>query len=106
MTYEKIDSLVAHIESMDDAIWAIIGLERKFDMRIAVVTRSDVNEEYSQCHEFDGDGAREMTNDEWDKFTDEWFWRKGSSEIMWDGVSDAIRWDLREAGLIPKTSVL
>ena len=106
MTYEKIDSLVAHIESVDDAISAIIGLERKFNIRSAVITRGEVNDEFSQCHEFDGDGARDMTDQEWDKFTDEWFWRKGSSEIMWDGVSDAIRWDLREAGLIPNSSVL
>ena len=104
--FEKIDSLVSHIDNMDDVINTLIALERKFDIKCAVVTRDDVNEEFSQCHEFDGDGAREMTDADWDKFASEWFWRKGHSEIMWDGVSDAIRWDLREAGIIPKTSVV
>lgn len=106
MNNEKFDALVTGINSLDEAIDTIIALERKFDIRCAVVTRGEVNEEYSQCHEFDGDGARNMSDDEWEKFAHEWFWTKGHSEIMWEGVSDAIRWDLRDAGLIPKTSVV
>lgn len=104
MTTDK--NFTENINTRDEMIDALIALERKFDVRISVVTRADVEDEFSQCHEFDGEGARAMTDAEWDKFASEWFWRKGYSEIMWDSVPDAIRWDLRDAGLIPNTSVV
>lgn len=98
--------LTENINTREELINALIALERKFDVRISVVTRGDVNDEFSQCHEFDGEGARDMTDEEWDKFRSQWFWRKGHSEIMWDSVPDAIRWDLRDAGLLPVGSVV
>jgi hypothetical protein len=56
--------------------------------------------------EYEGDERRAMSDEDWDKFRQEWFWRKGYSDVMWEGVTEAIRWDLREAGLTPKEAVI
>lgn len=83
----------------------LLSIEYLFDVRIAAITRGDVNEQFREilfANEIDG---RDMTQEEWDKFSSEWFWRKGYYEIFWDGISEAVDWDLREAGLIPKSDI-
>lgn len=109
--HDKRDELIATIKesakTLDDLIDLIIGLEWHYDIRLTAVTRDDVESEYQETWEFEGDEKRpKMTEDEWEKFRSQWFWRKGHSEIMWDGVTDAIRWDLREAGLLPTQAVV
>jgi len=83
----------------------LMSIEHLFDVRIAAITRGDVNDEFRQTLLAEDIEERDMTPEEWDKFANEWFWRKGHYEIFWDGVSDAVRWDLREAGLIPETAI-
>lgn len=103
---ERLASLTANINTHDDLIDTLVLLQEKFDVRICAVTRGYVNDEFSQAHEFDGDGPRDLTDAEWEKFTDEWFWTKGYAEVMFSDVPNAIRWDLREASLVPQTTVV
>ena len=103
---EPLNDVISRINHIDDVFRLIRALERKFEFVSTLVTRGDVDEEFSQIWEFEGDGRRQMSDDDWDKFTQEWFWRKGHSDVMWDGVIDAIRWDLREANLCPKEMVV
>ena len=110
MKHDTRDELIAFIKErakdIDDIVDLIIGLESVYDFRASLITRNDVESEFEDAWEFDGQEKREMTDEEWQKFRSEWLWRKGHSEIMWDGVTDAIRWDLREADLLPKNSVV
>lgn len=103
---EQMDAVVSQINHIDDVFRLMWRLENKFEFIGSVVTRGDVESEYGDMWEFDGPERREMTQEEWDKFRQEWFWRKGYSEVMWEGVTEAIRWDLREAGLAPKQAVI
>lgn len=93
--------ITEHAVTIDDVMDVIIGLEFYYDMRIAVITRGDVEREFEETWEFHSGTERKMTEEEWQKFRSSWFWRKGHSEILWDGVSDAIRWDLADDNLLP-----
>ncbi len=110
MSRDKRDEMVAFIKErvkdFDDLVDLLIGLEHAYDIRTCVVTRNDVESEYEEAWLFDGEEGRKMTDEDWEKFRSEWFWRKGHSEIMWDGVIDAIRWDLRDVDLLPKGAVV
>ena len=103
---EEMKEVISKINHINDVFRIILALEQKFEFVSTLVTRGDVEEEFAQAWEFDGPGRREMSEDEWEKFTQEWFWRKGHSEVMWEGVVEAIRWDLREANLLPATAVV
>lgn len=103
---EQMDAILFQINHIDDVFRLIRALEHKFDFVSTLVTRGDVECEYGDMWEHEGSERREMSDDDWDKFSQEWFWRKGSGDVMWDGVTDAIRWDLREAGLAPKETVI
>jgi hypothetical protein len=103
---DQMDAIVSQINDIDDMFSVLWRLERKFEFIGSVVTRGDVESEFGDMWEFEGTERREMTQEQWDKFRQEWFWRKGHSEVMWDGVIGAIRWDLREAGLAPGTAVI
>lgn len=112
MTGDERDELITTItetaKTVDDLIDIIICLEFHYDIRLTAVTRDDVESEYQDVWEWESDDGKrpKMTEDEWQKFRSQWFWRKGHSEIMWDGVTDAICWDLREAGLLPPQAVV
>jgi hypothetical protein len=87
----------------DDNLYeALMALEKVFDIRLAVVTREDVNDEFQQMLFAAEQPGRPLTDEEWDQFTDLWFWRKGHYDVLWDGVSDSIREDLREVGVVPQ----
>ena len=108
MKHEVRDEVVAFIKeratTIDDIVDVIIALEFAYDIRTCVVTRGDVEDEYAQAWEFQGDEKRTMSEEEWQKFRSDWFWRKGHSEVLWEGVSDAITWDLNDCGLLPKNA--
>lgn len=101
---EIISFIKEHIKTTDDLVDLLIGLEGAFDIRVCVVTRGDVESEFEEAWSTDGQ-TRTMSDNEWESFRSEWFWRKGHSEIMWDGVTDAIRWDLMDLKLLPSSSV-
>jgi len=109
MKHETRDELIAFIKErakdIDDIVDLVIGLESVYEFRACLVTRNDVEGEFEDAWEFENE-TRKMTQSDWEKFCSDWFWRKGHSEILWDGVSDAIRWDLRDQGLLPKTAVV
>lgn len=110
MKHQLRDELIALVKERDadiyDVIDLIVGLESLYDFRAAIVTRNDVEGEFEESWEFNGARARKMTDEEWQKFCSEWFWRKGHSEVMWDGVSEAVRDDLRELNLVPTDIVI
>jgi hypothetical protein len=110
MKHDLRDEMLAYIKArvtdIDDIVDLIIGLEPLYDFRACLVTRNDVESEFEDSWRFDSDEHRKMTEGEWQKFCSDWFWRKGHSEVMWDGVADAIRWDLRDCELLPKTAVV
>jgi hypothetical protein len=110
MKHETRDELIALVRERATDIYDIVdlifGLESLYDFRASLITRNDVESEFQDAWEFNGRRGRKMTDEEWEKFRSEWFWRKGHSEIMWDGVTDAIRWDLRELDLVPKDIVI
>jgi hypothetical protein len=110
MKHETRDELIALVKeratNIYDIVDLIIGLESLYDFRASLIIRNDVESEFQYAWEFNGRQGRKMTDEEWEKFRSEWFWRKGHSEIMWDGVTDAIRWDLRELDLVPKDIVI
>ena len=110
MTHDTREEMIAFIreraKDVDDIIDLIIGLERLYDFRASLVTRGDVESEFEDSYLFDGQERRIMSNDEWKEFTRSWFWRKGHSEIMWDGVAEAIRWELRDLEMLPKHTVI
>ena len=110
MKHQLRDDIIAFITARDadiyDIVDLIVGLESLYDFRASLVTRNDVESEFEEAWEFDGARTRKMTDEEWQKFRSEWFWRKGHYEVMWDGVADAIRWDLRDCELLPKTDVV
>ena len=107
-TREEIIAFIKeHAKDVHDIVDLIISLEREYDFRTCLVTRSDVQDEFEESWQFDSNEGerREMTEEEWQKFRSDWFWSKGHSEVMWDGVIEAIRWDLRELDLVPKDTV-
>lgn len=109
MNHELRDEVISYIKeratTIDDLVDVLIALEYSYDIRTCVVTRNDVESEFEDSWLFDSE-ERKMTEEEWQKFRSDWFWRIGHSEVMWDGVIEAVRWDLREAGLLPPTAVV
>lgn len=111
LSVEEMTDVVSKINHIDDVFRLLYHLEHKFTFRSTLITRGDVEQEFLHAWEVDpdahpGGGRRSMTEEQWEKFATEWFWREGYSDILWDGVSEAIWWDLREAKLIPETSVV
>lgn len=103
---DNVQRILGQVADEDEAIRLMIAFERRFAMRISVVTREDVEDEFQQSLLAEEREVRPMTDDEWARFADEWFWRKGHSEVMFGGVPDAIRWDLRDAGILPAETVV
>lgn len=81
-----LDKLIAHLYAM----------EKQYGIVITVVTRGDVEDAWRQDHFADDLDAPPFTDELWDKFQETWEWRKGLSEVMWDGVWETIRNGLRE----------
>jgi hypothetical protein len=107
LTTEEMTEVVSKINHIDDVFRLLHALEHKFTFVSTMVTRADVEEEYSQAWRYEGGHfGLEMSEEDWEKFSQEWFWRKGASEVFWEDVSTAIRFDLREAGLLPETAVV
>jgi len=103
---EKMTEIISEINHINDVFRIVRLLERKFDFVSTIVTRGDVESEFCDAWEFEGEERREMTEAQWEEFSHDWFWSKGHTDIMWDGVTDAIRWDLRERGYLPATAVI
>lgn len=82
--------ITEHAVTTDDVLDILIGLEFYYDIRIAILTRGDVEDTFLRRNE------RNMTHDDWEKFRSGWLWRKGHTEIMWGGIPDAIEWELRD----------
>lgn len=104
---------VEEIEKLDfNSVLKLLNhIERIHQCRISLITRRDVEDEYRDIMLFEATDPDEpvetkMTDDQWETFRHSWFWRKGYSEIMWDGVMEAVRWDLREEGLVPYSVVI
>lgn len=74
----------------------LYALERQYGIVVTVVTRGDVEDAWREDHLADDKDAPPFTDEMWDKFQDTWAWRKGLSEVMWDGVWDTINDGLRD----------
>ena len=99
------DEIVEFASAITDRpqLWLLLSeLERRLDVRFCMVTRDDVEYEFGAAN----DGHRTMDMSEWEQFKKEWFWSKGWGDVMFEDVSTAIRFDLREAGLIPREAVV
>ena len=101
------------LEEMDfNSVLKLLNkIERIHQCRISLITRRDVEDEFRDVVLNEADGSSEqldtkMTDEQWEIFQHSWFWRKGYSEIMWDGVMEAVRWDLREEGIVPNSVVV
>jgi hypothetical protein len=102
-----VDFIKMRATDTDDIVQVLIALESEYDIRIGVVTRGDVEDEFHQAWLFDGEENRQLTDAEWEEFSQDWFWLKGHSEVFWDGnIVEAIRYDLRDRGLLPKGAVV
>lgn len=98
------DQIAAHGIS---ALFRVIAqLERKLEFVSAFVLRSDVESIYKEMWDSEGHEPKDMTEEEWARFKQEWFWRKGFSEVMWENVDQAIRMDLRDLGLTPEEALI
>ena len=76
------------ILTVDDAISALIAIERRFQLDGATFTPGDVRGAYETVFE------REMGDAEWEAFAASWFWRKGLGEMMsergWEVISSGL----------------
>lgn len=101
--------------SDNDLISLLLRIESLRDIRTAVVTRSDVNNVFHDAimsanmtitDESQHIEVRDLTDAEWEEFCQDWFWRKGHSDIFWSGdVHLAIHEDLQDRGFIKKAGV-
>lgn len=80
-------------------------IEHLHDVRIGVVTKEDVNDIFGMALASEGIESRELTDEEWEKFTHTWFWVKGHPEIMWEGIQEAVTFDMKWDGLLPETVI-
>lgn len=79
-------------EQLKELIQHLYSLEKQYGIVITVVTRGDVEDAWENNHPIDDDlDAPPFTDEMWEKFQATWAWRKGLSEMMWDGVHDCIR---------------
>lgn len=98
--------ILESLKDMDDVFRLLLAIEGKFEMIMSAVTRADVNDQYRQMWEADDKEAKDLTDEQWEQFQQTWFWRDGYSEVMWDDVPTAIRWELREMGITPGDAVI
>lgn len=98
------DQIAAH--GISGLFRVIAQLEERLEFVSAFVLRSDVQDIYKQMWTFEGTEPKDMTEEEWARFKQEWFWRKGHSEVMWEDVEQAIRMDLRDMALAPEEAVI
>ena len=99
------ETAVKHMTN-DELFSLIRTIERHHDVRIAMIMKSDVEEIFEMALASEGIDRRDMTDQEWERFTYTWFWVKGHTDIMWEGVQEAVSWDLREAKIIPETVII
>lgn len=92
--------------TMDEVFALLREIEREHHCRISMVTKDDVNDIYNLALASEGINRQDMTDEQWEKFTYTWFWAKGYAEIMWDGVQEAVAWDMRDEGIVPETVVV
>ena len=81
---------------LDKLITHLYAMEKQYGIVITVVTRGDVEDAWENDHLADDLDAPPFTDELWDKFQETWEWRKGLSEVMWDGVWETIQNGLRE----------
>lgn len=81
---------------MTDLIQHLYSLEKQYGIVVTFVTRGDIEDAWRQDHFADDKEAPPFTDEMWDKFQDTWAWRKGLSEVMWDGVWETIQDGLRD----------
>ena len=108
LTTDEVQDIANRIAAhgLDESLRIIALLEEKLEFVCSVVTRSDVQDIYKQMWTFEGTEPKDMTEEEWARFKQEWFWRKGHSEVMWEDVEQAIRMDLRDMALAPEEAVI
>jgi hypothetical protein len=92
--------------TMDEVFALTREIEREHHCRISMVTKEDVNDIYKMAIASEGIESHDMTDEQWEKFIYSWFWSKGYSEVMWDGVQEAVAWDMRDDGIVPDTVVV
>lgn len=102
----KTEGIAGSVSNIDEALSVIIALERRFDFTSAVIMRDDVNDQYVQMWEAEGEEPKDLTDEQWETFKNGYFWRKAAEELMWEGVPEAIRADLIDEGLAPPTAVI
>ena len=76
------------ILTVDDAIAALIAIERHFDFCGATFTPDDVRSAYETT--FD----RPMGDAEWERFRRSWAWRKGLGEMMSERAYETIAFEM------------
>lgn len=108
ITHEEVTDIVDRIISYGpSAMFRVLAqLEHRCEFVSALVLRSDVEDIYRQMWEYEGNETKEMTDEEWARFKQEWFWRKGHSEVMWEDVENAIRTDFRDMAIVPEEAVI
>lgn len=76
------------IETVQDAINAIVSIVMRFDLQAIAFTPYDIRETYEQ------DYGRPMTDAQWQAFADSWWWRERlmdvANEAAWEIVSLAL----------------
>ena len=77
-------------EQLKELIQHLYSLEKQYGIVITVVTREDVEDAWENDHPIDDGEAPRFTDEMWEKFQETWAWRKGLSQMMWDGVHDCI----------------
>ena len=99
------DMAIEHMTK--DELFAIIRIiERHHDVRIGMITKNDVQDIFELALASEGIERRDMTDEEWEKFTHSWFWVKGHSEVFWEGVQESVSWDLRDEKILPETVII
>lgn len=64
------------ITNVDEALNAIIAIERQFDLCSVCYTPDDVRDHYETIYE------RPMSDEQWVAFRNSWYWRKGLGDSM------------------------
>lgn len=105
-TRELIISLIrAEVTDESDLMDLLISMEPVFDVRFAMLSRGEVENEFEEAWEAEGE-HRKMTDAEWAKFASQHLWATGHVDVFREGLWEAIRWDLREANLLPEGAVI
>ena len=76
------------IETVQNAIDAIVSIVMRFDLQAIVFTPHDVRQTYEQ------DFGRPMTDAQWEAFSRSWWWRErlveAANEAAWDITTIAL----------------